>query len=71
MKLNIATTSLLVFLVASALYLDQAEAIKKKLRALLAGALLLKPKVITLPLPIPVSSFLPLFCSFKQTIIFL
>lgn len=54
MKLNLATTSLLVFLVASALYIDQTEAIKKKIARLLAGALLLKPKLKLLPLPIPV-----------------
>lgn len=54
MKLNFATTSLLVFLVVSAVYLDQAEAIKKKIARLLAGAILLKPKLKLLPLPIPV-----------------
>lgn len=58
MKINFATTSLLVFLVASALYLDQTEAIKKKIARLLAGALLLKPKLKLLPLPIPVKFLL-------------
>lgn len=57
MKLS-ASVVLLTFLVVSAVYLDSVAA-KKKLRALLAGALLAaKPKFIPLPLPVSLPSFL-------------
>ena len=52
MKLS-ASTVLLAFLVVSAVYMDPAAAFKKKLRAILAGAMLAaKPKFLPLPLPV-------------------